>query len=461
MEPGIGTDFDQLISLVRANFEQVQVLRREVTPQRAILKLDCIYGKYTIRIAEIISDVGTEYRYYVFDGTYGLKVACRRIEAMLTRLKDALVSWLCRFLKLFFPRKVPSSLFPSAILVIKPCCLGDVLMSTPVITALRRAFPSARLDFAVGQWSRPMVENNPHLDGLLDCGPVGSGHFSWKDYWALVKRIRGGGYNACFVLDRSPVLSLLPFLAGVPHRIGLDSQGRGFSLTVGVPVTLKHEVRLYLNAVRAVGLEVTNPRLEFYPSEDDHHHVEGLLADLIDESRDTLVVIHPGGGHNPGMTLSAKRWPSPRFAALADRFIEESGAQVILIGGAAESDIAQAVRGAMRHPVLDLTGQLTWRQTGALLARCDLFVGHDTGAMHLAVAAGAPVVAIFGPSTPEMYGPYSPQSATLWHRVGCNPCFVRGRWNEACRHFKCIEAVTVEEVWQAAQSLVEKSGKIG
>ncbi len=378
-----------------------------------------------------------------------------------SRIKDASVSWVCRLLKPFFPRKTPSSLSPSSILILKPCCLGDVLMSTPVIAALRRAFPAARLDCAVGPWSRPVVANNPHLDGLLDCGPVGSGPFSWKDYWTLVKRIRAGGYEVCFVLDRSPLLSLLPFLAGVPHRIGLDSQGRGFSLTVGVPVPLQHEVELYLDTVRAVGVEVVAPRLEFYPSEDDYHYIEGLLRGLMDEATDTLVVIHPGGGHNPGMTLSAKRWPPPRFAALADRLIEEGGARVILIGGAADGDLAQAIKRAMRHTPLDLTGQLTWGQTGALLARGDLFIGHDTGAMHLAVAAGAPVVAIFGPSTPEMYGPYSPHSVTLWPQVDCNPCFLRGRWNEACRHFKCIEAVTVEEVWQAAQSLVEKSDKIG
>ena len=142
---------------------------------------------------------------------------------------------------------------PSSILIIKPCCLGDVLMATPVIAALRQTFPKARIDFAVGDWARAMVENNPHLDGLLDCGPsasrrgelvepsgrgpVGSGgRYSWREYFDLARRIRAARYEACFVLDRSPLISLLPYLGGVPQRVGLDSRGRGFSLTVGVPV---------------------------------------------------------------------------------------------------------------------------------------------------------------------------------------------------------------------------------
>ena len=383
-------------------------------------------------------------------------------------IRDILVSTICHLLRIPFriafrrPPFIPPHFggdeggafnTPSSILIIKPCCLGDVLMATPVIAALRQAFPRARIDFAVGGWARAMVENNPHLDGLVDCGPVGSGsRYSWREYFGLVRRIRAGGYEACFVLDRSPLISLLPYLGGIPQRVGLDSQGRGFSLTVGVPVVgLKHEAELYLDTVRAVGIEVKDPRLEFYPTEEDRRHVAEMLRA---EPKIPLVVIHPAGGSNPGMILSAKRWPPQRFAALADRLItiiiEECVAQVCLVGGPEDGPIAAAIKDGMRQEPCDLTGQLTFGQLGALLERCDLFIGHDTGAMHLAVAVGAPVVAIFGPSDPRMYGPYGENSVALWHDVGCNPCLLHGRWDTDCRRFRCIEAVTVEEVWQAA-----------
>lgn len=369
--------------------------------------------------------------------------------------KDILVSAVCSLLRTPF-RLAPRSdslNIPTSILIIKPCCLGDVLMATPVIAALRQAFPRAKIDFAVGDWSRAMVENNPRLDGLVDCGRVGSGgRCSWREYLDLVRRIRAGGYEACFVLDRSPLISLLPYLAGVPQRVGLDSQGRGFSLTVGVPVVgLKHETELYLDTVRAVGIEVDEPKLEFCPTEADRRYVAELLKAA---PQAPLVVMHPAGGSNPGMVLSAKRWPPRRFAALADRLIEERGAQVLLVGGPDDRPLAAAIKGAMKEKPWDLAGRLTFGQLGALLERCDVFVGHDTGAMHLAVAVGAAVVAIFGPSDPRMYGPYSENSVALWHDVGCNPCLLRGRWDADCRRFKCIEAVTVEEVWQATTAFL-------
>jgi len=380
-------------------------------------------------------------------------------KSVVPSLKDTLLSAICHLLRIPFRLASRSAPFntPNSILIIKPCCLGDVLMATPVIAALRQAFPKARIDFAVGDWARAMVENTPRLDGLVDCGPVGSGsRYSWRGYFDLARRIRAGGYEACFVLDRSPLISLLPYLGGVPQRVGLDSQGRGFSLTVGVPVVgLKHEADLYLDTVRAVGVEVKDRKLEFYPIEEDRRHVAEMLAlspveGLRAAPPTPLVIVHPAGGSNPGMTLSAKRWPPQRFAALADRLIEEREARVLLVGGPDDRPIAAAIKDGMRQELWDLTGQLTFGQLGALLERCDVFIGHDTGAMHLAVAVGAPVVAIFGPSDPRMYGPYSEKSVVLWHDVGCNPCLLRGRWDAACRQFKCIEAVTVEEVWQAA-----------
>ncbi len=404
-------------------------------------------------------------------GGRGECLSAPSVKSPRSVVPPSLVSAICHLLRIpFRPPFIPPNFggerggafdTPSSILIIKPCCLGDVLMATPVIAALRQALPRARIDFAVGDWARAMVENNPHLDGLVDCGPVGSGsRYSWREYLDLVRRIRAGGYEACFVLDRSPLISLLPYLGGVPQRVGLDSQGRGFSLTVGLPVVgLKHEADLYLDTVRAVGVEVKDPRLEFYPSEEDHRHVAEMLAlSPAEGSRAApqvpLVVIHPAGGSNPGMTLSAKRWPPQRFATLADRLIEERGAQVLLVGGPDDGPITAAIKDGMRYEPRDLTGQLTFGQLGALLERCDLFIGHDTGAMHLAVAVGAPVVAIFGPSDPRMYGPYGKNGVTLWHAVGCNPCLLRGRWDAACRRFRCIEAVTAEEVWQAAITLL-------
>jgi len=290
------------------------------------------------------------------------------------------------------------------------------------------------------------LETNPHLDGLVDCGPVGNGRYGWSDYWALVQRLRAGEYEACFVLERSPLMGLLPYLGGIPHRVGLDSGGRGFSLTVRVPVKgTKHEAELYLDTARALGIKVGRPALEFHPPAEERERAQALL-----DEAPPLVAIHPAGGRNPGMYLPAKRWPPERFATIADRVIENGGS-IVLIGGPGDEEVAAAVIERMTNEPLDLTGRLTWGETGAVLEKCDLCLGNDTGAMHLAVAVGTPVVAIFGPSDPRIYGPYDDRSVALWKGSESLPPLRQVKPEDAS-----IEAVTVEEVWEAVERVLKK-----
>ena len=350
---------------------------------------------------------------------------------------------------------------PSRILVLKPCCLGDVLMATPVLAALRRGYPQARISFAAGAWSQSALKGNPNVDEMIDCGKVGSGKYGPGDYLALAGNLRRRRFDLAIILDRSPALGLLAFLAGIPHRIGLDSHGRGFAHTLRVPVDWehpKHEADLYLDCVRALGLPVANPRLEFFPSADDRAFAADLLARLPDQdpaSGARYVAIHPGGAANPGMTLLAKRWRPDRFAAVADRLVQTYGARIILVGAPSDAEAAGAVAQAMHSTPLLLVGKTTLGQLAALYQRCALMIGNDSGVMHLAVAVGTPVVAIFGPSDPRMYGPYGPHSIAIRKDAHCaGRCFAPGRGLAIHCDRQCIEAVSVDDVWAAAQALL-------
>ncbi|MBI2845499.1 MAG: glycosyltransferase family 9 protein, partial [Chloroflexi bacterium] len=212
------------------------------------------------------------------------------------------------------------------------------------------------------------------------------------------------------------------------------------------------EAETYLDVGRAMGILVSEPRLEFYPSPDNEQNVAEYFSSLGNMSR-KLVAIHPAGGKNPGMELASKRWPAERFAAVGDLLQREAATQVVLIGGPGDEEIAQAVARNMKKKALDLTGQLNWGETGALLKKCALFIGNDTGAMHLATAVGTPTVAIFGPSDPRIYGPLGEKSIALWHgpEEGLPPLY-RVAGEE--RYQGLIEKVTVEEVWEAARNLL-------
>ena len=368
-------------------------------------------------------------------------------------LRDSIVSSAGRLLaRAFGDGTAPAGFRPKNVLVIKTCCIGDVLMATPMLSALREAFPAAKISLAVGSWSKSVVEGNPDIDDIIDCGSIAGGRrFSLAEYFGVVRQLRVRQFDCCFVLERSALLTALPWIAGIPVRVGLDSGGRGFSLTVRVAVPdRRHEAELYLDTVRAIGYEPVGPRMKFVPSQADRARADAALAACGDGP---IVAVHPGGGVNPGMRLVAKRWPAERYAAVADRLVA-SGCHVVLVGDAGDREVVSAVKRHMRSAGVDLAGQLTLGELGAVLARCRLAVANDTGPMHLAVAVGTPVVAIFGPSDPLVYGPYGQSDAVASSGLACSPCFKHGR-TPRCIEPKCMSSLSVEAVWALVEARLQ------
>ena len=343
------------------------------------------------------------------------------------------------------------ALADAKILLLKPCCLGDVLFATPLVRELRRALPSAQLVFGVGKHSRAAVEHNPHLDGLLDTGPVGSGPYSTADYVALVRQVRAERFDACFVLERSALLALLPRLAGIPRTIGIDSGGRGFTLNVGVSARpARPESELYLDLLRAVGGRPESGALEFHPSPSAEVRVSELLAAELPRP---LVVVHAAGGANPGMVLARKRWPIGHFQKIVGR-VQQAGGTILLVGAPTDRDVAADL--IARGGVVDLIGQLSLDELAALARRADVYLGNDSGPSHLAEAAGARVVMLFGPSDPLVYGPRSRSAIALTAGLPCSPCFEAGRV-APCANVLCMPSLSVERVWRE----VARAGDIG
>ncbi len=364
----------------------------------------------------------------------------------MVTMKNWIVRSIAKILGRFFPKRdAPAD--PRAIIVLKPCCLGDVVLATPTISALQAHYPQAKIDVAVGRWSRAALENNPHIRHLLDAGRVGQGRYGWADVWQLAGRLRRRHYDLAVTLDRSPLVGLAPWLAGIRHRVGLDSEERGFAHTLRVPVPAEamHEAAIYLRCVAALGGESDRFWTAFYPTEADKHNLPPAAS--------PFVIIHPAGGVNPGMKMLDKRWPVERLAALGNRFVRR-GLAVVLTGVAGDAPLCQEVAAQMAGlPPKILAGELTLGQFGALCQRADLFVGADTGAMHIAAAAGCKTVAIFGPSDPQRYGPFAPpeQAIALWHPVLLPQGGVgQGKVSD----FSWEQGVSVEEAWEACKQFL-------
>ena len=145
-------------------------------------------------------------------------------------------------------------------------------MSTPLLEVIQRNYPEARITYVVGSWSKTIAEHHPAVAQVIDSSTVGiPGRYSIREYLHLARRLRRCHFDLAFVLDRSPMLTLLPWLANIPRRVGPDSLGRGFSLTDRVPVSataaqLQHQAEIYLSLARALHLHINHPRMLFVPT---------------------------------------------------------------------------------------------------------------------------------------------------------------------------------------------------
>ena len=298
--------------------------------------------------------------------------------------------------------------------MIKPGSLGDVLLAGPALASLRRGYPDAEITHLVGDWARPAAAGSPNVDRLIGCGPVGTpGAYPLRRYVRTANRIRARGFDAAFVFDRSPLMTLLPWLAGIAVRAGLDSSGRGFALNFRTPVRPgRHEAELYLDVVRRIGLPVVRPGTWFCPPAAARARVRDLLAES--ENPPGYLVLAPGGGVNPGARRPDKRWPAGGFVRVAGRLRRDAGLLPVLVGDVNDQDAVGAVRrGLGGGPLLDLSRRLTFAEAGALLALAGRYLANDSAIAHLGAAVGSRGVVVYTATDPEIYGPPGEQVVKL------------------------------------------------
>lgn len=305
---------------------------------------------------------------------------------------------------------------PERIVLIRPCCIGDVIMATAALKALRRGYPQAHITFAVGTWSKRAIEHHDLLDEVLDLGPSANPARTFTGLRQTAQVLRQGNFDLAVSLVRSPLMSMAVMLSGIPHRVGLDSAGRGFGYTVRVPIDpnkTQHEAGIYLQTVQALGMDTTYcyANVPVYPQDET---AAKMMLQSQGVTGKNYIVINPTGGNNPGATMPAKRYPLQHMAALADHLTTRFNQPIVLIGGPADQTIVETVANHMTHPAISFVGTLTFPQIAALAKNATGYIGNDTGLTHLAAAAGARTVMILGPSDPARYAPFTPDAITIW-----------------------------------------------
>ena len=335
------------------------------------------------------------------------------------------------------------------ILVRAPNWIGDAVMATPALSALRRHFPSAEIALLARPTIAALFEAHPDIDRCIFYERPGR-HESLGGLAMLVRALRRERFDLAVLFQNAFEAALIAVAAGIPERIGYACDGRRFLLTASCPRASapRHQRAAYLHLMTLCGAEERDapPRLVVRPEE------RAEAARIAGWSKtDIGVGIHPGAAYGP-----AKRWAPARFAAVADQLVRRFGVRVVIVGSTAEREIAEAVAKAATTPVAVLAGRTTVRQMMGLFARCRLLVTNDSGPMYVAAALGTPVVAVFGPTDPTATSPAGAPCAIVQQPVDCAPCTHRVCPRLSDIH-RCMTGVSVSAVLAAAEAAMTES----
>jgi lipopolysaccharide heptosyltransferase II len=356
------------------------------------------------------------------------------------------------------------------ILAVKLADLGDLLTVTPALQALHAANPSTQIDLLVPPSSAGLLLGAPYVNdiisfdkfpfdnlrGILDPGRVTS-------TVRFLLRLRLSKYDALAIFHHftlrwgSVKFAMLALASGAVARAGLDN-GRGRFLTLRVPdrgFGTMHEAEYWLHVAALLGADTRGEWQTHIPLTEAHRSFAANLVNSEGMNHATsLVAIHLGAG----AYSKARIWPVERFAVVARNLINANNASIIIVGGPDEVGAAADLERLIKSPsVHNLAGKTTIHETAALIERCKLFVGNDSGPMHIAAAVGTPVVAVFGPSNKDAWGPYAPPGKpnpnhVVTRHLPCQPCFYRAHslgLREGCGPRPCLTSLHADPVLAA------------
>lgn len=337
------------------------------------------------------------------------------------------------------------------ILIVNVNWLGDVIFSTPFINTVRQAYPDSYIACLLHPRCVDILKGSPRIDEIIVYDEKGE-HRSILGKMRLMGYLSKIHFDVAFILHRSFTKALIIFLSGIKERIGYPTKRRSFLLTknVELPSPDVHKVEYFLNIARAFDIEVRDNSYEFFIQDTDRNTIRKFLNNNGINDKDILVVLCPGGNWGP------KRWGKENFARLGDMLTEKLGSKVVISGAKKDIALAEDIKRMMKRKPVISCGKTSLKELGALLERANLVVANDTGPMHLAVAMKTNVIALFGPTSPRLTGPYGRGNyRVIWKNEECEvPCY-----DVTCTDNRCMKLITVEDVFKEAKEMLTQDAK--
>ena len=315
-----------------------------------------------------------------------------------------------------------------------------MVLLTPALRALKIAYPHSHVALLIRPLVADLMESHPYIDEII-VDSKGRALNRLASFWKPVNEIRRSDFDLAVVLHPTSLRNaLIPFLAGIPERIGSNVSGRGILLTqTCADRTDLHEVQRYLRVLELIDIHEPNAKLEFWHTDADRHAARQILAAHGISPKECLI------GANLGTTWRTKRWSLENFAAVITQIQKRMDVQLLLTGSTAEIPLGEALVQMAKVETINLIGKTTLMQLSALIESCDLYLTCDSGPMHIAAAVGTPTIALFGPTSPTRHGPYGENHKVIEKPVECRPCYKRKCMRKDLSHL-CMTEIDSNEV---------------
>ncbi|HOO55362.1 MAG TPA: glycosyltransferase family 9 protein [bacterium] len=321
------------------------------------------------------------------------------------------------------------------ILLISLSCIGDVILTTPVMKVLLDNFPGAELTVVAGPTAMPILSRHEWVHASMVFENKGR-HNGFKGVVRLVHELRSRKYDMVVDLRNSAI----PYFMRSRYRITSHEA----HLRNKNDMT-RHAVDRHLDVLDSAGIPITNREIRVTVPD----FVEAKVSEFITEKRiagpDRLIAVYPGAGS------PYKLYPVEKYRAVVEALINRGDYEFVMVGSVEDAAVCGELAGAFPAKARSIAGELDILELGGLLKQSRLLISNDSGPMHLGVAVGTPTLGVFGPTNANRYGPRGKKHRIVWHREPCNPC----KFPE-CGRESCIGDIDPVQIVEAAQEMLEK-----
>ncbi len=327
------------------------------------------------------------------------------------------------------------------ILLIRLRRIGDVILTTPAISALRQGIPAASISYIIEEPYRELVEGNPNLNNII----VLEKKQNLKDFFRLIRLIRKEKYEVALDFHGGPRASLITFLSRAKLKVGYRIKYKNFIYNIKLPRRPKeghfHSVENHINLVKALGVDVKSLPPLFLPKA-QKNEVEKVKKFLEENSLEgsKIIAIHISAGN------AFRSWGVDNIVQLTDLLSQRPDVKIVLVGTSEDQEAEEEILKKSKASLLSLVGRLNLREVKELISGSSLFVGPDSGPMHIAASTSTPIVALFGPTLPSNFAPWQAKAFVVEKELDCRPCKQR---NCVSEDFRCLQSIEPEEVYQA------------